>query len=352
MLNRIPLVTPIFECYTSAMKNEAPIPSVHDSLRAFKEKRQHPNPADLSQYMEELRQTLLPFDKNLVDIVDTDIYERIISRILFQTNALHEYKEIGITERLLSHDWEAPFEKDKVIWESQVAKQMGVAGRYVGGKIHIAENIPTPGDILASLGAYGSLPSAARVLAHERIHAIQNTYHQPIVVYSVDGHPVNFPTPLGPTELIEAQAHRTINTPSHLLSNAQWIIQMQEWRREGKSYTDIDDAKLPFAVIAVDTMNALGFTVSEVAALTVSPGDWDKTSLSYPKIHEAIRKRRQEAGIPSATGIQLLKNNDKLERTIDRLAIMHIVREEINQAATRRGPLVVFSSSNHPASNA
>lgn len=298
----------------------------------------------LRQLRHYLKHSLPPFRRFSVDqFSEADaplLLSNILNRVSTNTNALHEYKEAGMLDGL-SQGSSFSFADATMIWESNESKARNVSGHYnYDGKIHVAHGRPSTYSMLLELAAAGDVPEALKTALHERIHAIQDPDH---LIFNLNFGPVRKQVKIrdtrmmsAPVELIEAQAYRTANLPPHRSTPGQWVQKMLHWRDSGISYKNVEKDKLHYAVKAIDTLNALGFTIQEIAGLVIDPGKWNKKFTLFTNIEVVIRNTMQTRGLTDQDVARLLEAY-KLEQEIDDLRIMAIARQDIDEANSPAG---------------
>jgi hypothetical protein len=333
------------------MMSERLVPTTHQSLKEHR--------AGISPIQENLRnlreiRNLLHHDRRLyfgadLSRVPEENYPVLladsINRIEENTNYLNEYKEAGMVEGL-RQGLEFQFPDAKVFWGSGETYSRGIAGHYTWNfEIHITDDKPSVREVLHSLARNGRFPDPIRILLHERIHAIQDPdYTESTTKFLF----MKFKQKVrdtrmwyAPADLIEAQAYRMGNMPPHETSQQRAIYQMLLYKMTG-SYKNISIEKYSYAVQAVDTLNALGLSLSEVAQMVIHPGRWDDRRKCYVHIDEMILQHLANFGL-SKDDIPTLLEITKLEKHIDQTRIKYMVREEITSTAYPDGKQSLFA---------
>lgn len=252
-----------------------------------------------------------------------EVYQKVHARLVDETNYINEFT-IATTLGHVIHDLESGRigpTQTQVAWDA-VSEQSGYNTDL--NRIYVGATPPKTTEILQSLASSGMLPEPASALQKELVHSLQkkNTDNRDSARKFSLGmlkrrgflHKDSSTDILAQRTAGEGQLHRK--------SASEFLADFPE---EG-----VDPEKLFFEVRAVDKLQALGFTVTDIAALSRDPGKWDETRGVYTTMQKLIDDRAEALHL-DPLDVENLVDAHKLERDIDRMHAMQITQEELQK---------------------
>jgi hypothetical protein len=172
-------------------------------------------------------------------------------------------------------------------------------------EIEMSGTPPTASDALSVLGQIGFIPRSQDFANHEYIHSIQAG---------------------GDEALKEAMAHRATIRGQALekLPQADRVADTLAEAISGE-YPHLDPNQVSAAVSTIDRLNALGFSLPEIAQAIAKNGGWDPENQSYAALDSLISATTKAMGL-SPSDLSVLVDNDLLEKNISRLQTQEIVQ--------------------------
>ena len=261
------------------------------------------------------------------------VFNSVMVRIKRETNALHEYEEANTLSDIISGFARRKIAGVRVEWKSN-DPPMGGEFYQDRWRILIKSGRPPRAEFLRDLAAMGLMPIPITTLQHEVVHSSQ--FYKPFtlksVLYSYFSR-FSIGKIDSKTELKEMHAYRSEGPLMHHVSKIDLIRALKEAKDdEGQpEYPDVGIDKLIYAVTAVDQLNALGFSMSQIGNLIRRCGRWSEKSAIYPKMQRIIEARAKKLGLDEPD-LENLVQVDKIEWSIERFRVMAIVQEELQKA--------------------
>ncbi len=265
-----------------------------------------------------------------------EVYRVIFDRIQNETHYLRDFEELGLLDAIAEH----ALDKKKLaeVFVKWNDASIDSEGLYHGilNRASTKNKIPTKEGIILSLGLYGYLPPGLRVIGHEIVHARQNLSMKDLRS-TLQSLPRKIKTQSASGEVKEIHANRDANNPPQRSSKIELVRRIQGSTDDfgDPTYEGLDLDKLIYAVQAIDQLNALGFDPQEIAKI-IRPGffshdhGWDHNQAIYPHIQKRIDEEVNKLRLDEYD-LENLVQADKLEREIEQLRVMQIVREELEK---------------------
>lgn len=253
------------------------------------------------------------------------LWRRIVNRVRCETRYFHELEETGAIEPYLTSFSDGQVNGLAVRYASRERFEGTARYHPYPRRIEIKSAAPRDQEIVFDLLTNWRLNESVASWNHEHGHSL----HFPENQRELDAY---LATCDPGEELIEVHSYRMENPGSRTREQIEKEI-LDPDIHGNRFYPYVKRERLKYALVAINQLDALGFTPQQIGQLIIRCTQWQTSS--YPVLDEAIDQKLAALGL-SRLDLYTLVDADEQERQIDRLHAVWIAEQELKVAVSKR----------------